>query len=133
MNLLVLADTGPLYALADPADQYHVRAHAELSQIEERGVTVAVTYPALCEAHTLILRRLGGVYSRQWLDEVLDGSILINPEPADYTFGAAQLERFHDHAITLVDAVTVAIGRRLAVPLWTFDSHFATMRAKLWR
>ena len=133
MSLLVLADTGPLYALADPADQFHVRAHTELGSMEESGAPVAVTYATLCEAHTLILRRLGGAYSRQWLGEVLDGSILINPEPADYTFAAEQLDRFHDHPITLVDAVTAAIGRRLQVPLWTYDGHFSTMRAKLWR
>jgi predicted nucleic acid-binding protein len=133
VSLAVLADTGPLYALADPSDQYQDRAGAELRAMEERSVRVAVSYATLCEAHTLILRRLGGAYARQWLTELLDGAVLLNPEPADYAFAAAQLARFPDHPITLVDAVTAALSRRLEIPVWTFDRHFAAMRARVWR
>jgi predicted nucleic acid-binding protein len=131
-NQAVLADTGPLYALADPSDQYHARSRTELTAIEARNFTVAVSYATLCETHTLILRRLGGAYASQWLDEMLDGALLLNPEAADYSQAAAQLTRFPDHAITLVDAVTGALSRRFDIPVWTFDRHFATMRHKLW-
>ena len=34
---LVLADTGPLYALTDPDDQYHGRSHSELARHGNRG------------------------------------------------------------------------------------------------
>lgn len=133
MNPAVLTDTGPLYALADPSDQFHDRAGEELTALERRGVIVTVTYPVLCEAHTLVLRRLGGGYARQWLAQMLDGALLLNPEPADYSFAAAQLDRFPDHPITLVDAVTATLNRRLETPVWSFDRHFVTMRVKLWR
>jgi uncharacterized protein len=133
MNKVVLADTGPLYALADPSDQFHVRAAAELETIEKRGYTVAASYATLCEAYTLVLRRLSVAYARQWLGEMLDGAVLVNPEPADYNAAMARLDRFADQPITLVDALTAVIGSRLRVPLWAFDRHFATMRAKLWR
>jgi predicted nucleic acid-binding protein len=132
LNQAVLADTGPLYALADPSDQYYARSRSELTAIEARDLTVAVSYATLCETHTLILRRLGRGYARQWLDEILDGALLLNPEAADYSQAAAQLTRFSDYPITLVDAVTGALSRRLEIPVWTFDRHFATMRAKLW-
>jgi hypothetical protein len=33
MSGVVLADTSPLYALADPSDQFHDRAHRELEKI----------------------------------------------------------------------------------------------------
>ena len=129
----MLADTGPLYALTDPSDQHHARSRAELATIDASNLTVAVSYPTLCETHTLILRRLGGPYARQWLEEMLDGALLMNPESADYSQAAIQLTRFPDHPITLVDAVTAALSRRLEFPVWTFDRHFTTMRAKLWR
>jgi predicted nucleic acid-binding protein len=132
MNSTVLADTGPLYALADPSDQFHPRAVAELKTIERRGFTIAISYPTLCEAHTLILRKLGGAYSRQWLSEVLAGAHLLNPEVADYALAAERLERFPDQLITLVDAVTATMSRRLGVAVWTFDRHFATMRSAVW-
>jgi predicted nucleic acid-binding protein len=125
----VLADTSPLYALADPSDQYHERAAAELEAIERRGFSVAATYATLCETHTLVLRRLGISYARQWIGEILGGAILLNPEPSDYMFAAAQLDRFVDHSI----AVTAVLAGRLRVPVWSFDRHFTPMRAKLWR
>jgi predicted nucleic acid-binding protein len=133
MKAAVLADTGPLYALADPSDQYHVRATVELEAIAKRRFNIAVSYVTLCEAHTLILRRLGGAYSREWLAAVLDGTVLLSPEPGDYVLAAAQLEEFPDHPITLVDAVTAVMSRRLDLPVWAFDHHFTTMRASIWR
>jgi len=133
LNLAVLADTGPLYALADGWDQYHARASTELGAMEARSFKVAVSYATLCETYTLVLRRLGGTYARQWLAEMLNGAVLINPEAADYSSAAAQFTRFPDQPITLVDAVTAAVSRRLEIPVWTFDRHFATMRAKVWR
>jgi uncharacterized protein len=133
LNQAVLADTGPLYALTDPSDQYHARSRTELRVIEARNFTVVVSYATLCETHTLILRRLGVPYALQWLGEMLDGALLLNPEAADYTQAATQLTRFPDHPITLVDAVTAAVSRKLEIPVWTFDRHFITMRTKLWR
>src|SRR5436305_1135160 len=106
MSRIVLADTGPLYALADPSDQFHTRAHTELAKITKRDLEVAIAYPTLCEAYTLILRRLGSDYARTWLTEITGGALLLNPEPGDYTLAVTQLDRFSDHAITLVDAVT---------------------------
>ena len=132
MTALVLADTGPLYALADPSDQYHRRAAGELEAIQAEGLGVAVMAVTLCEAYTLVLRRLGGAYSRHWLSELLSSSALVHPEPAEFLLAAAQLRKFPDHPVTLVDAVTAVMSRRLDVPVWSFDRHFTTMRTKLW-
>jgi predicted nucleic acid-binding protein len=133
MKAAVLADTGPLYALADPSDQYHKRAAAELETISKRDLSIAINYLTLCEAHALVLRRLGGEYSREWLREVMDGSALLSPEPGDFLLAAAQLEQFSDHPITLVDSVTAVMSRRLAIAVWSFDRHFTTMRTGIWR
>jgi predicted nucleic acid-binding protein len=64
--------------------------------------------------------------------EVLEGAVLLNPEPADFRAAATRLDRFPDHPITLVDAVTVVLADRLEIPVWTFDRHFAMMRVKVW-
>ena len=117
----VLADTGPLYALADPSDQFHARARAEIESIEKRDFQVATGYPTLCEAHTLVLRRLGVDYACRWLAEMLEGAVLLNPEVTDYAMAAAQLDRFPDQPITLVDAVTAVMADRLGMSVWSFD------------
>jgi predicted nucleic acid-binding protein len=55
----VLADTGPLYAAADPDDAHHKRARRELSRLGAARYEVVVAYPILFEAYTLVLFRLG--------------------------------------------------------------------------
>src|SRR5260221_12485080 len=97
---VVLADTGPLYALADRSDQYHRRAVAELRELTEEGRVVAIAYPTLAECYTLILRRLGGAYSGSWLDEVLDGFMLLNPEAGDDVSGWKRVDTFPEHTFT---------------------------------
>ena len=38
MRWAVLADTGPLYAAVDPADQYYTQAQQELKRLEREGL-----------------------------------------------------------------------------------------------
>jgi predicted nucleic acid-binding protein len=129
----VLADTGPLYALADPSDQYHLQAQKDLARLAAAGRFVAISYLTLAECYTLILRRLGTTYAQSWLLEVMDGSMLISPEPGDYLKASGLMAAYPDQAITMFDAVAAAVGERLNLPLWTYDRHFDLMRSKRWR
>jgi predicted nucleic acid-binding protein len=133
LSVAVLADTGPLYALADPSDQFHARAHRELELMMSRNSAVLIAFPVLCEAHTLVLRRLGSKYAANWLGEMLTGSLPMNPEASDYLEASSDLRKYSDHAITLIDALLARLTRRLNAPVWTFDRHFVTMRITVWR
>jgi uncharacterized protein len=133
MSGVVLADIGPLYALADPSDQFHDRAHRELERIVSQKKSVLVVFPVLCEAHTLVLRRLGGRYAASWLSEMLSGTVPVNPETNDYPDATASLRKYSDHPIILVDALLARMTRRLEAPVWTFDGHFVTMRTSVWK
>lgn len=133
MNRAVLADTGPLYAAVDADDQYHTRAQQELSRIERESLVVVVPYPALLEAHTLILRRLGIPAALSWLDDVLAGSVLQSASPDDYLQATRIVHSFEDQPLTLVDAVLAQLGARLATPVWTYDRHFDLMGIQVWR
>jgi predicted nucleic acid-binding protein len=133
VNDAVLADTGPLYALADPSDQFHGRAHRELEIMMSQSSALLLAFPVLCEAHTLVLRRLGGKYAANWLSEMLSGSLPMNPEASDYLDAATCLRKYSDQPITLVDALLARLTRKLEVPVWTFDRHFVTMRTTVWR
>ena len=71
MNRAVLADTGPLYAAADPDDAYHERAQRELRRLARDKCEVLLAYPTLSEAYTLVLNRLGKKTASTWLNDVL--------------------------------------------------------------
>jgi predicted nucleic acid-binding protein len=129
----ILADTGPLYALADPSDQYHSRARKDLERIEREGWYPAVTYLTVAEAYSLVLKRLGRAYAQGWLKQLIRGSAAINPEPSDYLAAIARVQRYRDQALTLFDAVLAEVSHRVAVPIWTYDHHFEVMRCHEWR
>ena len=55
MKRAILADTGPLYAAADPDDAHHERAQRELERLAREKREVVLAYPTLLEAYTLVL------------------------------------------------------------------------------
>ncbi|HZQ96714.1 MAG TPA: PIN domain-containing protein [Candidatus Sulfotelmatobacter sp.] len=132
MRQAVLADTGPLYAAADPDDANHPRAVKELQQLARVRREVMVCFPILLESYSLVLFRLGRKVASRWLREMNDAA-LVNPSPEDYRQAAALLHAFGDQSITLFDATVAVLASRLAVPVWTYDHHFAVMRATVWR
>jgi predicted nucleic acid-binding protein len=129
----VLADTGPLYALVDPDDSLHVRARSEAQRLREIGLRVLVGHPTVCEAYTLVLRRLGLQAARTWLDEVRTGCGLINPAAVHYDAAARRLHALSDQPVTLFDAVLAELAAHLDLPVWTYDHHFDLMQARVWR
>lgn len=133
MRKPVLADTGPLYALADPSDQYHLQAQEQLEQLTAGGRFLAISYLTLAESYTLILRRLGTAYAHEWLQQITDGSATINPEPADYIQASRLILAYTDQPITMFDAVAAALAARLGLAVWTYDRHFDLMGSKRWQ
>jgi predicted nucleic acid-binding protein len=132
MKRAVLADTGPLYAAADPDDAHHKRARQELLRLARDKYEVAVAYPTLLEAYTLVLFRLGGSAASPWLMGMA-GAVLINPNPEDYRQALAKVQLLADQPITLFDATVAVLATRLGLQVWTYDHHFDLMRVAVWR
>jgi len=133
MSREVLADSGPLYAAADPEDAHHRRAHRELKRLAREKRDVVVAYPTLLEAYTLVLYRLGKQAASNWLNDILSGSTLWNPNPEDYRAAVRTLAGVEDQSITLFDATLAAMSDRLGLKIWTYDHRFDLMRAAVWR
>jgi predicted nucleic acid-binding protein len=129
----VLADTGPLYALVDSDDQYHVRARGEVERLARERITVTVACPILLEAYSLILHRLGIKSAHAWVEEITAGVGLLNPHREDYARAAQSIRRYTDQPITLVDGVVAVLSDQLDLPVWTYDHHFDVMGAQVWR
>jgi predicted nucleic acid-binding protein len=127
----VLADTGPLYAAADPDDAHHKRARRELSRLADGRQEVVVAYPTLLEAYTLVLFRLGQSAASRWLEQ-MDGAALVNPSPQDYRQAVVKVQSRKDQPITLLDALVATLSGRLGLEVWTYDHHFDVMRVPVW-
>ena len=128
----VLADTGPLYAAADPDDAHHRRAQQELRRLRREKCEVVVAYPTLLEAYTLVLFRLGKSTAASWLNN-LGSAVLANPSPEDYRQAVTRIQAMADQPITLFDATVAVLATRLGLEVWTYDHHFDLMRVAVWR
>lgn len=129
----VLVDSGPLYALADPDDEWHDRAGGELFLLEDRRLQLVVPWPVLLEAYTLVLRRLGLKKAHSWLTETVAGTAQISPRRQDYEDAADRIRRLRDQEITLFDGLLASLGSYLDLPVWTFDHHLDVLGAQVWR
>ena len=132
MRGVVLADTGPLYAMRDPDDERHERAREELIRIRQERLTVVVPYPILLEAYTLVMQRLGLVEARGFLDELEEKYPFVAAGAEDHREASSAVRRYSDQKITLVDAVLHAISKRLEVPIWAHDHHFGVLGSSVW-
>jgi len=132
MTRAVLADTGPLYAANDEADEHHQRALREMRNLARDRRDVLIAYPILLEAYSLLLFKLGKSAAWGWLAEVSDASF-VNPIPEDYSRAFNTVRTLVDQRITMVDATIAAVASRLQLEVWTYDHHFDVMRVPVWR
>ncbi len=128
----MLADTGPLYAAADPDDAHHKRSRRELRRLADENYEIIVAYPTLLEAYTLVLFRLGETAATRWLEEMA-GAALVNPSADDYRQAVVRVQSLKDQSITLFDALVASLAGRLGLEVWTYHHHFDVMRVAVWR
>lgn len=130
---MILADTGPLYALAMRRDALHERAQLELTDLKRQNKRLVISTSTLAETQSLLLRRETPQFVHAYLDALLRGSDLINPSVADYLQARALLKQFSDQRISLFDACLAVLSQTLKVPVWTFDADFDVMGVEVWR
>ena len=132
MRRPVLADTGPLYAAADPSDLHHQRALSELERLARSQREVVVLFPTLLEAYSLVRRRFDSRVALRWLSEI-GSARWVNPAAEDYRKALANVQMYADQKITLFDATLAVLSVSMGLQVWTYDHHFDVMRVPVWR
>ena len=59
MSRVLLADSGPLYAIIDRSDEHHQRAKQEFDLITNAGLSLTLIVPVVQETHRLLIQRIG--------------------------------------------------------------------------
>ena len=129
----ILADSGPLYALAIPSDEHHIQAQRDSQRMRQQQLDVVVAYPVLIETYHLLLRRVPLATAHGWLTQIMTRGSFVNPRDEDYLEASQRVRRYRDQQLTLVDAIVAVLSERAGVPVWTYDHHFDIMRIDRWR
>jgi predicted nucleic acid-binding protein len=131
----VVLDTGPIYGLLDPKDQWHTQAGRLFEQLERKRADVIAAYPALLETHRLLLARERVPIPRihALIEEAFEAFGVMYPVEADANQARASLRRFSDQRISLTDATVAAMAVREGTQVATFDvRHFGLMGAEVY-
>jgi uncharacterized protein len=127
-SLIVLADTGALYALIDRSDAWHKRV-VEWWALTRREVKVPTT--VLPEISYLLSNRLGWRAEEAFIRSLADHEFELESLEAEDIERAAELIRaYSDLPLGFVDASIVAISERLEIRelLTTDRRHFSIVR-----
>ncbi len=128
----VVADSGPLLALFNSADLWHLRV---LSWLQANAqATLLTTWPVLTEVCALLARRVGNAAALDFLRWGQRGGFTLDaPTPQALPDALAQVlqisERFHDLPFDLADASVAQAAARLGLRhVLTIDSDFDVYR-----
>ena len=108
--MALVVDAGALYAQADADEPRHGAVAAILRNERELLVTTEL---AVAEADYLILDRLGPAVELAFLEDVIDGTFVVECLTHDETVRARDVvERYRDLRLGLADASLVVLAER---------------------
>ena len=126
---MTLTDSGPLAAMLNRQDQWHIPCAAAAPRLSSPLVT---TMPCLTEALYFLGRDIGWhAQSRLW-QLVEDGRLEVCAHsPEDLRRMRALMAKYRDAPMDLADASLVVLADNLNAPLiFTVDSHFRGYRMR---
>jgi len=128
---VMLCDAGPLVALVDEDDPYHVRCVEAVQAL--RAYELLTTAPCFTEA-MFLLRRAGGWRAQDRLWRFIPNGLLRLHSPADEEWQRMRtlMRDYADTPMDLADASIVAAAETLNESrVFTVDRHFYIYRQRL--
>ena len=126
--MAVVADTGPLYALADADDEFHSTVKTWAGKNKE---AVIVPGSVVVEVCYLVLEHLGPAAEIAFLQSLANREMLLEqPTAKDLERSTQILKQYRDSQFGMVDATVMAMAERLNVQtVLTLDHrHFSIYR-----
>jgi predicted nucleic acid-binding protein len=126
--MLVVVDTGPLYAVVDEDDADHARCRAVLEEAEHRLIIPTLV---VAEATYLIGTRLGADIEARFLTSLTRMHVEA-PKPDDWPRIADLVKQYADFPLGGADASIVALAERLDIEtiVTLDDRHFRAVRPR---
>jgi predicted nucleic acid-binding protein len=128
--LAIIADTGPLYALADADDSWHAPVKAFVGKNRE---SIIVPGPVVVEVCYLIFEHLGPAAELAFLQSLAARQMLLEqPVMKDLERTIEILKQYQDSEFGMVDATVMAMAERIGIhTVMTLDHrHFAVYRPR---
>jgi uncharacterized protein len=126
--VIVVADTGPLYALMDRSDRWH---QPVLDWWTGNRADVVVPVCVLAEVCYLLQARIGADAEAAFVESIARGEFTVEPiESADFSRVTDLMRRYSDLPLGFVDATVIATAERLGAAqiLSTDRRHFSVVR-----
>ena len=126
----ILVDTGPLYAMADRDDGWHLRIVRFLERSRDELIVPVTVLP---EAAYLLAAHLGPEAERKLVQSIVSGEMAVEGLTLQDLGRTLELLRRYEAArIGFVDATVVAIAERLKIPrILTIDRRdFSLVRPR---
>jgi len=119
--MAILADTGPLYALADKDDQYHEVIAKYVSATKEAIIVPSSVVPEVCY---LLLEYLGAEAEMKFLRSLANQELLLEHFTIKDLGRAIEiLEQYRDAEFGMVDATVMAMAERLRIEVLLTIDH----------
>ncbi|HRP07575.1 MAG TPA: PIN domain-containing protein [Gemmatimonadales bacterium] len=126
--MIVIADTGAIYALLDRDDAWHKRVHDWWTTTAAR---ILLPHTIIPEVAWLVGQRLGPDAESAFAQALAEGEFLLEPMvEEDFVVVAALVHRYRDLSLGFVDASVLAIAARSGADtiLTTDRKHFSVAR-----
>lgn len=123
---MILVDTGPLVAIAEPDDQYHKECVAALASVNE---SMGTLWPVLTETMHLLVDDLQA-QEAVW-DMIARGAVkLLSLGPTDAPRIRELMRKYSDRPMDLADAALIRVAEREGIrKIFTVDRQdFAAYR-----
>jgi len=127
----VLFDTGALEAIVDSRDRYHTQAAQCLERLKTLAYPFYVTPLIIAETQRRLLYKpeLGIPVATRFLEGMYEGfAQIIRSNEEDERQALVYIQRYADQKLTLTDAVSMAVMKRLGLRyVFSFDWHFTLL------